>query len=322
MTNHEFVGSRTAPSHVPDNRKAAGFFLAGVLISTAMIWLIKTLSLDYGPFQILLARGSVMALLLAPLALRRRSVPRVSGTPLKMVGRSLLAFGGQAMGIAAIAALPLAQAQSLSFTKGFIVLILAAVVLGERVGWRRWAAMLLGMTGVLIILQPGLQSGNALDTNSFLSLGSAACFAASTVVVKQLTSEADSLTLMFWGAVGQSVLALPLALWWWTVPEPGDWLNLLSVGLVAIAMQAVMLTAWRLGELSVLAPLDYLRLVTGTLLGFVAFGEVPGPAIFAGAALIIAANIAASWRPGARAARPPALPPTSPPATGPPSGSP
>lgn len=283
---------------LPDNRKAAGFFLAGVLISTAMLWLIKTLSLDYGPFQIMLARGAVMALVLAPLALRRRSVPRVSGTPIKLVGRSLLAFGGQAMGIAAIAALPIAQAQSLSFTKGFIVLVLAAAVLRERVGWRRWTAMLLGMIGVLIIFWPGFQAGNTFDPNSFLALGSAACFAASTIVVKKLTREADTLTLMFWGAVGQSVLALPLALWWWTAPQPGDWLILLSVGLVAIAMQAVMLTAWRLGDVSALAPLDYLRLVTGAVLGFVAFGEVPGPAIFAGAALIIAANIAVSWRPG------------------------
>jgi drug/metabolite transporter (DMT)-like permease len=301
LTNHQFVGRQIAAYPLARNGRAAAFYLVGVLISTAMLWMIKTLGQDYGPFQIMLARGGVMAAVLAPFALMRRSVPRVSGTPLKLAGRSLLAFGGQAMGIAAIAALPLAQAQSLSFTKGFIVLALAVMVLGERVGLRRWGAMALGMVGVLIILQPN----QGLDPASFLALGSAACFAASTIVVKELTREADRLTLMFWGAVGQSALALPLALLWWVVPGTEDLVIMLCLGLVAIVLQAVMLTAWRLGDVSVLAPLDYLRLITGTVLGFLAFGEVPGPAVFVGAALIIAANLAVSWRPG----RGPKLPP-------------
>lgn len=267
--------------------------MLGVLISTAMLWMIKTLGADYGPFQIMLARGGVMALALAPFALLRRAVPRGAGTPLKLLGRSLLAFGGQAMGIAAIAALPLAQAQSLSFTKGFLVLGLAALVLREHVGFRRWAAMALGFAGVFIILQPGQD----IDPASFLAIGSAVCFAFSTIVIKELTRENDMLTLLFWGAAGQAVMALPLALIWWVPPSPDDWLIMICLGLVAIALQATMLNAWRLGEVSALAPLDYLRLVTGTILGFLAFGEVPGLAVFAGAALIIAANLAAVWKP-------------------------
>lgn len=307
LTNQKFVGRQIADYPPVQNGRAAAFFMLGILISTAMLWMIKTLSQDYGPFQILLARGAVMAVLLAPFVLVRRSVPRVSGTPLKMVGRSLLAFGGQVMGIAAIAALPLAQTQSLSFTKGFIVLGLAAAVLGERVGPRRWGAMVLGMVGVVIIVQPNQE----FDPASFLALGSAACFATSTIVLKGLTREADRLTLMFWGAFGQAALALPLALLWWVALAPGDWLMMLCLGLVAIALQAAMLSAWRLGDVSALAPLDYLRLVTGSVLGFLAFGEVPGPAIYAGAALIIAANLAASWTPGRIGRRRPARPDAS-----------
>lgn len=297
LTNHQFVG--VAPVAV-NNRRATGFFLIGVLISTAMLWMIKTLGQDYGAFQIMLARGGVMAVLLAPIALIRRAPPRVSGTPLKLAGRALLTFGGQAMGIAAIAALPIAQAQSLSFTKGFIVLALAALVLGEQVGPRRWGAMLLGMAGVLIIFQPG----QTIDPACFLALGSAVCFASSTIVVKELTRQTDRFTLMFWGAVGQSALSLPLALIWWVTPTADDLIMMAALGLVGIAMQAVMLSAWRLGDVSALAPLDYLRLVTGSILGFLVFGEVPGPAVLAGAALIIAANLVASW-PRPRAAKGP-----------------
>lgn len=301
MTNHHFVTPDTAIAPRADNARAAWFFMLGVLISTAMMWMIKTLGQDYGPFQIMLARGAVMAVALAPFALARRAIPRVAGTPLKLAGRSLLAFGGQAMGIAAIAALPLAQAQSLSFTKGFIVLALAALVLREDVGLRRWLAMLVGFVGVLVALQPG----QGFDPAALLAVGSAVCFAASTIVVKELTRDTDSLTLMFWGAAGQSALALPLALIWWVAPTAGDWGIMVCLGLVAIGLQATMLTAWRLGDVSALAPLDYLRLVTGTALGFLAFGEVPGPAVFAGAALIVAANLAAAWKPKGLPTNPP-----------------
>jgi drug/metabolite transporter (DMT)-like permease len=277
---------------VPDNRRAAVFFLIGVLVSTAVLWMIKTLGQHYGPFQIILVRGGVMAVALAPFALAQGPMPATAGTPLKLVGRSLLAFGGQAMGIAAIAALPLAQAQSLSFTKGFIVLGLAALILREQVGVRRWAAMVIGLAGVLIMLQPS----QGFNPEELLALGSAACFAGSTIIVKALTRQADRLTLIFWGAVGQSVLALPLALFWWVAPTPGDWGIMLCLGLVAIVLQVAMLSAWRLGEVSALAPLDYLRLVTGTALGFLAFGETPEPEMFAGAGLIIVANIVAVAR--------------------------
>jgi drug/metabolite transporter (DMT)-like permease len=71
---------------------------------------------------------------------------------------------------------------------------------------------------------------------------------------------------------------------------------MLRLGLVAILLQATMLTAWRLGDVSALAPLDYLRLITGSLLGYLAFGEVPGPAVFAGATLIVIANFVAASR--------------------------
>lgn len=289
-----------------DNRSAAGYFLIGVVLSTGMLWLIKTLGQEFTPFQIMLARGAVMALLLAPLALRRRAVPpALNGAPWLMAWRALVTFGGQAFGIAAIAALPLAQAQSIGFAKGFIVAGLAVLILNERVTVRRWAAIFIGFAGVIVALEPG----TALEPGVLYALASAACFAVSTIVVKQLTREADSLTLMFWGALGQAGLSLPLALFQWRTPDGMDWAFLLAVGVLAIGMQGAMLAAWRRGEVSALAPLDYLRLLTGAMLGYLAFGEVPGPAVVAGAALIVVANLLLLPRGRTnRAGRPPAEP--------------
>jgi drug/metabolite transporter (DMT)-like permease len=292
----------TKPSDKPrtDNKKASLLFLIGLVISTAMVWMIKTLGQNYGPFQIVLARNVVTAACLLPFFAFRflksgwltnfaaRLNPNAS--PWKLVIRSLLAFGGQAFGISAIAALPLAQSQALSFTKGFIVLALAVMVLREDVGVRRWMAMGLGFIGVLVAVRPGTE----FDPAAFYAIASATCFAFATIVMKQLTAQTDNLTLMTWGSLAQAGLALPFAIIWWAPPTPSDWLIMLCLGLVAILIQNIMLSAYRLGDVSVLSPLDYLRVVTGSILGFLAFGEVPTLATIIGAILIIVANVVAS----------------------------
>jgi drug/metabolite transporter (DMT)-like permease len=282
-------------------------FLCGILISTSMVWMIKTLGQDYSAFQILLARSSVMAVCLSPFLLLRfwrAGGFKAAGARLgegasawKLASRSLFAFGGQAFGIAAITSLPLAQSQALSFTKGFIVLGLAVAVLREDVGIRRWVAMLIGFVGVLTAVQPGA----GFEPAAFYAIASAVCFAVATIVLKQLTREADNLTLMGMGALAQSAMAVPFALIWWVPPNLHDLGIMLCLGLVALILQNTMLAAYRIGDVSVLSPLDYFRLVTGSILGFFAFGEVPTNAILIGAGLIIIANVIASQRPTNRA---------------------
>jgi drug/metabolite transporter (DMT)-like permease len=301
-----------------DNRKATFLFLIGLLISTAMVWMIKTLGQDYSPFQIVLSRNAVTAICLLPFfAFRLLKVAKMSGngaslnpnaSPLKLIVRSLLAFGGQAFGIAAIASLPLAQSQALSFTKGFIVLALAVIVLREDVGVRRWLAMGLGFVGVVIAVQPGTD----FDPAAFYAIASAVCFAFATIVMKQLTGQEDNLTLMTWGSLVQAGLALPFALIWWVPPSPTDWGIMVCLGLVAILIQNVMLSSYRLGDVSVLSPLDYLRVVTGGILGFLAFGEVPTLSTIIGAVLIIIANIVASGKSNPNAPAPTPTPNKSP----------
>lgn len=272
-----------------------------------MVWMIKTLGQDYNAFQILLARSSVMAVCLSPFLLLRFwraggfTTAKAGGgegaSAWKLASRSLFAFGGQAFGIAAIVSLPLAQSQALSFTKGFIVLGLAVAVLREDVGIRRWVAMLIGFIGVLIAVQPGA----GFEPAAFYAIASAVCFAVATIVLKQLTREADNLTLMGMGALAQSAMAVPFAVIWWVQPSLHDLGIMLCLGLVALVLQNTMLAAYRIGDVSVLSPLDYFRLLTGGILGFFAFGEVPTKAILIGAGLIIIANIIASQRPTNRA---------------------
>ena len=287
---------------VTDNNKASILFLIGILISTSLVWMTKTVGQDYGAFQILRARAAVTALCLAPFLLIRfvkaggfaqRTI--TSDNPVsiwKMGSRSMFAFSGQAFGISAIIALPLAQSQAISFTKGFIVIRLAVVVLREVVGARRWVAMALGFLGVLVAVQPDTN----FDPAAGYAVASAVCFAIATIVLKQLTQEVDNLTLLGIGALAQTAMALPFALYWWVEPSLEDIGIMICLGLVGIVLQNIMLAAYRIGDINVLSPLDYLRLLTGTILGFFAFGEVPTLAILIGAGLIIIANLIAVSR--------------------------
>ncbi len=276
-----------AAAPATDNGRASLWFCAALFVSVGNIWLIKTLGPDYTPFQLLLLRGLVMALILAPFALRTRAAPPIADGPMRLAARSVIAFGGQAFGIAALAALPIAQAQTLSFTKGFIVVGLAVLILHERVTVRRWAALAVGFAGVVIALDPG----GGFDPAVGFALASAACFAVSTIIVKQLTREADNLTLLFWSGLGQAALSAPFCLFLWRPPTGEDLAGMAMLGVLALGMQASMLMAYRTGDISALAPLDYLRLLAGALLGWLAFAETPTPALLVGAALIIAANL-------------------------------
>lgn len=269
------------------NARASAWFVAALLVSIGNIWLIKTLGPHYTPFQLLLLRGLVMAALIAPFALRVRAAPPIADGPVRLMARSLIAFGGQAFGIAALSALPIAQAQTLSFTKGFLVVGLAVLILHERVTVRRWAALAVGFAGVVIALEPG----GAFDPAVGFALASAACFAVSTILVKQLTKEADNLTLLFWSGLGQAALSAPFCLFLWRPPSGEDLAFMGLLGVLALGMQGAMLMAYRNGDISALAPLDYLRLLAGSLLGWLAFAETPTPALIAGAVLIIGANL-------------------------------
>lgn len=279
-----------------DNARASVWFLAALLISVGNIWLIKTLGQDYTPFQLLLLRGLVMAALIGPFALKARAAPPITDGPVRLAARSLIAFGGQAFGIAALAALPIAQAQTLSFTKGFIVVGLAVLILHEKVTVRRWAALALGFAGVVIALEPGA----GFDPAVAFALASAACFAVSTILVKQLTQEADNLTLLFWSGLGQAALSAPFCLFFWRAPSGEDLAFMGLLGVLALGMQGAMLMAYRNGDVSALAPLDYLRLLVGSLLGWLAFAETPTPALVVGAALIVGANLLLFARPRPR----------------------
>ena len=204
-----------------------------------------------------------------------------------VLARALSGFMGQIFGVLAIINLPLAEVQAIGFTRAFLVSLLGLLFLQEALSKLRWSAIAIGFAGTLIIVQP--QSG--LNPFAIFALANAFCFSISTILVKMLLTTHSRQTMMTHAALLQCVFASIPTLFVFQMPAPGDWIWFMLMGGIALCVQPLMLAAYRIGEVSRLAPVDFTRLLVAALIGFFVFREVPTLWFWIGAALIVFANV-------------------------------
>lgn len=187
--------------------------------------------------------------------------------------------------LAALAHMPLANISAILQTVPLAITMAAALFLGERVGWRRWLAISVGFCGVLIIVQPGFEGFNMF---SLLALASVIFAAARDLVTRRIPA---SIPTLFVSAVSSALVTL---MGGGVVLATDSWVpvSALSLGLLAGAA-ALLITgyqfiimAMREGDISFAASFRYTSLLWALLLGYLAFGEVPGPAMIIGAAIV------------------------------------
>ena len=244
------------------------------------------------------------ALALIPFARRGGLVRLRSRAPGLQVLRGLGVVGSAIVFIMALQHLPLADATAVNFVSPAFVTVLSVVVLGERVGWRRWSALAVGMGGMLIILRPGSEVFTAA---AMLPVLSSAAWAAAVIVTRRMGVLDPPETTVLWTAgVGFAVvtLLLPVAMAFGAAPAlPSAWqigIGLL-IGLFSSAAQFLVVLAYRAAPASVLAPFSYTQLLTSGLLGALVFGHVPDGWTFVGAAVIAASGLYTAHRERVRA---------------------
>lgn len=190
--------------------------------------------------------------------------------------------------VTAVTLMPLAEAYSLSFTGPLIVTALAAPVLGERIGWHRWTAVLIGFAGVLIVLRPGFTE---IGAGHFLALGAAFTFAASSLILRHIGNVESTPALLITLLVITELLTLPFALFDW---QP---LHLRAIVLMAVSgtlagcANIFMVLAFRLAPAGVVAPFMYSQMIWGLLFGLILFGDWPDPLMLLGAAIVIGSGL-------------------------------
>jgi drug/metabolite transporter (DMT)-like permease len=190
--------------------------------------------------------------------------------------------------IYALATIPLAAAISLSFTRPLFMIIIAAVFLGEKAGWRRALATAVGFTGVVIVVGP---SDLSFSAGVFAALAGAFCFACIMAVVRKQSATDSPATIMCWATTGICIATAVPAFVVWQQPTLTDLGIMLVIGITGATAQYMMIQAFTHGEATVVNPVDYGQIIISTLAGYFLFGERPTIWTGLGALTIISATL-------------------------------
>ena len=187
-----------------------------------------------------------------------------------------------------LARLPLSSTYAITFIAPLLVTALAVPLLGEKVGPRRWAAIGVGMFGVLVILRPG---GDVFSLAGLSVLLATFCWAASAITVRVLTRSDTTQSMVVWMLVLLGFGAAALAWSSWLPIRPADWATVLMLGAFGACGQVLLTEAFRLGEASKIAPLEYTALLWSLGIDLALWGVLPDAVTWLGAAIIVASGL-------------------------------
>ena len=225
--------------------------------------------------------------------------------PLAHAWRGLIGSTAMLTGFGALMLLPLPQATALSYAIPILTVVLAVIVLGERIRMVRVSAVVLGIVGIAIILWPELVASDAADARTLgvtLALVSAFLGATAQVFVRRLVQTEETPAIVFYFMVSATLVGLltwPTGLFGeWVVPTPLEAALLVSSGLLGGFGQAFLTSAYRYGDASLIAPFDYASMIFALVIGYAIFGEIPRVSTLIGALVVIAAGALIIWREG------------------------
>lgn len=202
--------------------------------------------------------------------------------------RNAAHFAGQFTWFWAITQIPLAEVFALEFTTPLWVALLAPLILRERMTLPRFAAVVLGFIGALVVIRP---SGAAIGWGTASALACAVGYAFSYIAMKQLTRTEAPLTILFWLCVFQGLYATALTFGRLTWPDPATWGWLVIVSLSGLAAHYCIARAFALADATIVAPMDYLRVPLIAVVGWLVYLEPLDPFVLIGGAVIAVANI-------------------------------
>jgi drug/metabolite transporter (DMT)-like permease len=190
--------------------------------------------------------------------------------------------------------LQLTVTSSIFFTVPIIIAVISALFFGERLGWGRWAAILTGFCGVLVIVRPG---STQFHPAMLAALVNAALYALFMLMTRRLAAYETAEKIQYLPAVGAAVLLTPFAIAGWEWPDTGlEWTVVCLLGVFGAAGHYLLALAHRYAPASVIAPFVYLQVITMALFGYLVFGDVPAPAVWIGATVVVASGLYLFYR--------------------------
>jgi drug/metabolite transporter (DMT)-like permease len=222
--------------------------------------------------------------------------------PLGHVTRGFFSIFGMTLNFAAIARLPLVDATAISFAGPFVTVALAALVLKERVRAYRWCAVAAGFGGVVVMLWPYFNVGALVAAGSATAVGAACAVSAAVtnsgavIQTRRLTDSETTSSIVFYFSLicGLAGLAsLPFA---WYTPTAPELAALVAIGIIGGLSHILLTESYRYAPASVVAPFDYVSLLWAFFFGYMLFGEIPSPYVYAGAVIVAGSGLFVIWR--------------------------
>jgi drug/metabolite transporter (DMT)-like permease len=286
-----WVMTSAAPAIGSSNSLRALLFMAGGVFGFSVLDAVtKLLTEGYGTWQIMVL--SRICPILTAIFLAHRSSD--TGIPFKTsftrthLGRAILVVATTWTFYECLRYLQLADAIAIAFAAPLFMTSLSGPLLREKVGPRRWAAVLIGFVGVMVALQPG-KSG--ISWGAFLALSAAATYALGQLWLRPLSGKEKGHNILFYSSVFSGLVGLVPAILEWKNPSLTDWLLFLLQGSCSAGAQLCMIRAFKIGEASLLAPLEYTALLWATIFGFAFWGQLPAVQVLGGAGIIIASSL-------------------------------
>ena len=295
------------------NIKGIIFLVLAALVISIQNIAIKWIGGDYSALEIVAFR-SLVALPATLIFYRfegQRGLPKTQNLKLQYF-RGLLLFLSYTTFMMGLAALPLADIEAIRFSAPLMITLLSVFMLGEKVGPRRWVALMVGFLGVLLIVKPGSANFNL---GSVFILLSVLFYALMVILTRKLKSNDSSATMSYFSSQVYLLLALLLAplplivgelsnphpsiafvLRAWSMPSLVDFLIMSGLGLIWAVWMYLMSRAYSLAEASVVAPFEYVSLPINIMWGFLIWGDIPTWVTIAGAFLTLSSGLYVLYR--------------------------
>ncbi|MEK1930122.1 MAG: DMT family transporter [Pararhizobium sp.] len=272
------------------------FVLLAITIFSIQDALSKHLGSLYPPVLITMIRYWAFAAFAIVLASRSRgglTIAVKTKRPVLQIFRGILLASQIVIVIFSFATVGLAHSQAIFSSGPLFVALLSMPLLGERVGWRRWTAIMIGLLGVLLILKPG---GSTFDLKLLIPIASSLIFAIYVISTRLVSRDDTAMTSFFYTGIAGAVAITAVGPFYWTALAPEDWGWMLMLCMTGTTSHFFLIKAYELLDAAEVQPLTYLQLVFASIIGVVIFGETIGVNVIAGSAIVVCAGIFTVWR--------------------------
>lgn len=223
--------------------------------------------------------------------------------PMGQLGRGMLSVMGMYSNFSSLTRLPLADATAINFASPLITVALAAIILKEKVRYFRWAAVVIGFMGVIVMLIPHLDVGHyaaigaaTATAGAAFGIFSAFCNAGTVIQTRRLTQSETTSSIVFYFSLVTTLAGAATLPFAWYTPTMPELLMLMSLGVLGGVAHIFLTESYRYATASVIAPFDYTALLWALLLGYWMFGELPDALVYLGAAIVAGAGLFVIWR--------------------------